>query len=193
MSTVQRQPPNATSPEHARRRFPYVLVLAALLLTGLVPALGALGATGDGTFSVKDVYGAVTVVGKGAVWGQLDRGALTITDPNPTDGVIKVSGYSSVKPGRADHSLVYTGANIHFQIVGGQYKLQVKTGEGIDLSAVGIGKATLAGDALAGVDPGTYALEGGKWQPVPFVSTTVAFGSAVSSTGTTTTTTTTTP
>jgi len=190
VSIVKRQPSNRTSSEPARRPFAYVLaVVPALLLVVLLPALAAHAAgnaSGDGTFSVKDVYGSVTVVGKGAVWGQLDRGFLTITDPNPTDGVIKVSGYTSTRPGRTDFSITYVGTNIHFQIVGGAYKLQFRGAAGVDLSAVGIGKATLIGDPFAGVDPGYYSLEGEKWQPVTLVQTTVAFGTPAAASTTTT-------
>jgi hypothetical protein len=152
--------------------------LCLILLCGLlvVPAaLAAPKASGDGVLELKAVYGAVTIAGKGALWGQVDKGKLIVTDPAPGDGDVYVSGYDSAPRLIGDTTTVYYGRNMHFRVTGGRYKLQFARAAGIDLTAVGVGKALVEPD-LSVVDDGHYALDGGKWKPIPFVTFSVPFG-----------------
>jgi hypothetical protein len=153
--------------------------LSITLLCGLILAPAALAATrasGDGVLELRSVAGTAALSGKGAIWGQLDKGALAVTDSNLGDGVILVSGaehtYASTK---LDDTTVYTGKDLHFRFVGvGKYKLLIK-GTGIDLTAVGVGTTTLTGDTRVD-DDGDYAVDGLKWKPVVFIGTVVNFG-----------------
>jgi hypothetical protein len=150
--------------------------LLLTLLCGLIvvpAALAAPRATGDGVLELKAVYGSVMIgriptPARGALWGQMDKGKLTVVDPVVGDGAILVSGWetkdTNVLPS-GYLATTYGGKNLHFRVTGGKYKLTF-VGSGIDLTAVGSGIAYLNGDENA-EDAGDYALDGGKWQAVP--------------------------
>jgi hypothetical protein len=146
------------------------------LLCGLVVAPAALAAgraVGDGVLELRAVYGTVQIgsvqtPARGALWGQMDKGTLSVIDPIVGDGAVFVSGYETKN--RYDlpsgyTKWVYGGKNLHFRVTGGKYKLTF-AGSGIDVTAVGIGIAYLNGDEDA-LDAGDYAVDGGKWLPVP--------------------------
>jgi len=154
--------------------------LCLILLCGLVAAPAALAATrvtGDGVLELSNVNGTVVVNGtRGTLWGQIDRGKVVVTDTNQADGQVLVSGYDTKRAGRVDGTTVYGGTELHFRVTGGKYRLFLK-GNSIDVTAVGVGAAQLSGDLLAD-DPGNYALDSGKWIPVPYFPVTrlVQFG-----------------
>jgi hypothetical protein len=142
--------------------------LCLILLCGLVAVPAALAAartTGDGVLELSKVDGLVVVNGtRGILWGQMDKGKLVVTDPIAGDGQVYVSGAEKTHI-VSDSVTVYSGLDIHFRVTGGKYKLRLQ-GTGIDFTAVGVGTAQLGGDVLAG-DPGVYALDSGKWIPIP--------------------------
>lgn len=145
--------------------------LFLILLAGLVvvpAALAASSAAGDGALELSAVYGNVTISGQGVLWGQMDKGTLVVTDSTGTAGDVSVTGGD--KPSRVlpDGSVMYAGRGLTFRITGGAYKLQFTNGNGIDLTTVGVGKATIV-PSLTVVDDGEYALDGGKWKPVPIL------------------------
>jgi hypothetical protein len=154
--------------------------LCFILLCGLVAVPAALAgarASGDGVLELTKVNGTVVLNGsRGTLWGQMDKGRLVVSDPVVGDGQVLVSGWETKKPGVLDGTIVYGGADVRFRVTGGRYRLSLK-GSGIDLTAVGVGTAQLSGDLLAG-DPGSYALDSGKWAPVPYfpASRLVQFG-----------------
>jgi len=148
--------------------------LLLTLLCGLIvvpAALAGVRATGDGVLELKSVSGFVQIgtadqPATGALWGQMDRGRLTIVDPVVGDGAVYVSGWEHRTPtDDSPRTVVYTGRDLHFRVTGGKYRL-IFQGSGIDLTAVGIGVAQLAGDDSA-LNPGSYAVDSGKWIPVP--------------------------
>ena len=153
--------------------------LSLILLAGLVvvpAALAASGSAGDGALELSAVYGNVTISGDGVLWGQMDKGALTVSDPTAGPGDISVTGAD--KPSRVlpDGSVLYVGRDLTFRINGTGYKLQFTNGNGIDLTTVGVGKATIV-PSLTVVDDGDYALDGGKWKSVPILDPlTVRYG-----------------
>jgi len=154
--------------------------LCLILLCGLVAApvaVASVRATSDGVFELRDVTAASAVINgtRGSIWGQMDSGRLTVTDPLPDDGQIYVTGAEHSRPGLNENVTVYTGKNIHFRVTGGKYRLSFK-GSGIDLTAVGVGTVSLLGDFFA-VDAGDYRIDGVKWINVPLVVKTVTFGS----------------
>jgi hypothetical protein len=142
--------------------------LSLTLLCGLIlapAAVAAVRATGDGVLELRNVDAKATITGKGAIWGQLDGGTLKVTDANLDDNLVaQVSGAERTRPTTEPGVTIYSGKNIHFRFTGGRYKFSI-TGTGIDVTAVGVGKAWLAGDIEQG-DDGDYAIDNGKWQPV---------------------------
>lgn len=151
--------------------------LLLVLLCGLfaVPtAVAASRATGDGVLELQAVNGTVTIgsalkPARGALWGQMDDGTLKVLDPDGSDKNIFVSGQDK-KPVVTDTDYgkltTYVGHDLHFRVTGGYYKLSFK-GDGIDLTAVGVGLARLAGDPTA-LSTGSYAVDDADWSPVPF-------------------------
>ncbi|HEU5363358.1 MAG TPA: hypothetical protein VFU56_08430 [Gaiellaceae bacterium] len=151
----------------------FVILLASLV--AVPAALAAKRAVGDGVLELKSADGRV-VIGKdatparGLLWGQMDRGKLIVVDPLPGDGnQVLVSGAERKSPPLYNDSgalvTTYWGANLHFRVTGGKYRL-VFDGTGIDLTAIGTGIAYLTGDPNA-VDAGYYAVDSGKWVPMP--------------------------
>jgi hypothetical protein len=153
--------------------------LSLILLAGLVvvpAALAASGSAGDGALELSGVYGNVTINGDGVLWGQMDKGALIVSDPTAGPGDISVTGVDKPSKVLPDGSVLYVGRDLTFRINGTGYKLQFVNGNGIDLTTVGVGKATIV-PSLTVVDDGEYALDGGKWKPVPILDPlTVRFG-----------------
>ena len=117
----------------------------------------------------KVAVGSFAQPAKGVLWGQMDKGTLKAVDPVLGDGQVLVSGYDTKTPTAATDTApkmtVYTGSNMHFRVTGGKYTL-IFNGSGIDLTAVGVGIASLWGSTSAD-DPGTYAVDSGDWQAVP--------------------------
>jgi hypothetical protein len=158
------------------RRLSLTLLFAAVLAPA---ALAAPRAAGDGTLAGKDIYGSVTITARGVIWGQIDSGTITVTDPDPTDTTVlapKLSGCDFRGPGLAPGSTVCIGSigsnGVHFQI-SGRYRLSI-VGKGIDFSAVGVGKGTVDGADKA-IDTGRYAVGDDAWQDVPYFGTAFVF------------------
>ncbi len=154
------------------RRF---LVILLCSLTAVPMAVAASRATGDGVLELKSAYGSVAIgkegqPARGALWGQMDKGRLTVVDPTPTDGQIFVSGWENREVKQTPDTglpsvVVYSGTNLHFRVTGGKYRLYFN-GSGIDLTAVGVGVAYLYGSDTV-VDPGYYAVDSGDWLSMP--------------------------
>jgi hypothetical protein len=153
-----------------------IVVMIACALVAVPSAYAASRATGDGVLELKSVAGTVTIgkegqPARGILWGQMDKGRLVVVDPVPGDAqTIFVSGWEkrTVVNTAADGTpmvIAYSGTDLHFRVTGGKYRLSF-SGSGIDLTAVGIGVAYLAGDPLA-TTAGDYALDSGKWVSVP--------------------------
>jgi hypothetical protein len=152
--------------------------LCLTLLCGFVAvpaALAATHATGDGVLEIKDASGIIVLnTTRGTVWGQLARGKLVVNDPLSGDGSVYVSGAESIVR-NAENVTTYRGADLHFRVTGGKARLWFKA-TGLDLTAVGVGNAQFTGDAFV-VDAGAYAVDSGKWKPVPVYATiSVPFG-----------------
>jgi hypothetical protein len=132
-------------------------LLLALLALGLpVAGLASLSA-GDGTLSVDDGRGKVTIQARGGVIGRLERGTVTIYDLTPDDAndpVVFGDDQPVVLLG--ENGTRYTGAGMRFRLIGGRYRILIQ-GRGIDLSAVGKGFGTIRGDIG---QPGVYSLDG---------------------------------
>ncbi len=149
--------------------------LTFALLVGLaVPATSAAGPRGpnDGTLSVRDARGAITISARGGVIGSFAQGRVTIIDPIEGDGTGPiVSGEEIYRP--IDEATdFYRGTNVRFRIIGGRFTIRVQ-GRGIHLSLVGKGSVTMNGagrleDGLA--DDGSYSVNGGAYAAIPDIA-----------------------
>jgi hypothetical protein len=143
-----------------------LLTFAVLALLAL-PAAAAARERGpnDGTLSVKDGRGMVTIQGRGGVIGTLAKGSVTISDPIDGDGTGPIVTGDDFPPiERNDTTTTWRGTGVRFRIIGGTFKIVVR-GRGINLSYVGKGNVILNG---AGTDDdGTYAVNGAEYSPIP--------------------------
>ena len=159
------------------RKASLILLCGLILAPGALAAVRTTSAVGDGVLELRDVNATkANIYAKGAVWGQLDYGQLKVTDFNPDDNIsAQVSGAESRRLTAEPGVTIYTGKNIHFRFTGNRYIKFSIVGSGIDVTAVGSGRALLVGDP-EWYDDGDYARDNGKWQPVPLTSTLVLFG-----------------
>ena len=131
-------------------------VLLALLALGL-PVAGVAGlSSGDGTLSVEDGRGKVTIQARGAIIGRLDRGTVTVYDLTPEDANDPYVFGADQPLALVGDGIKYAGAGLRFRIIGGRYRIVIQ-GRGIDLSAVGKGFGSIKGDPG---QFGVYSLDG---------------------------------
>jgi hypothetical protein len=158
------------------RRLCLLLLLSVLALPTL--ALGARSAPGDGSLVVKDANGAIVIQGDGLVFGQFDRGTLTVLEYKPdSTSAPSVTG-AKMRLGRGRLNVVYTGSKVRFLFPGGRYVLRFD-GVGIDISAVGKGAVQVTGKGS--LDDGSFAVNGAKplsLTPVPAVANYGGLGGA---------------
>ncbi len=132
------------------------LCLALLALLVPVAAVSAVDA-GEGTLSVEDGRGKVSLDARGGVIGRLDRGTIVVFDKNPGDANFPVvTGADQPDLFLADGSIRYRGAGLRFRVIGGGFRISIQ-GRGIDLSVVGKGTGFIEGDTI---EPGVYSLNG---------------------------------
>jgi hypothetical protein len=159
------------------RRAPLVLVTMLALGAGLVTTASA--ADDDGTLSVQAAAGLVQVRATGAVIGRLTNfGSVRITDADATDGgalqLFCPDGKQNISAQTLDpddKTVVCTGENIRFRLVGGAFRLAIN-GSGINLSLVGKGHVVLAGTVTPvgtgdGYTTGTYSVNDGDPVELP--------------------------
>ena len=144
------------------RRLLTFAMLAALTL----PAASAARTQGasDGTLSVRDGRGTITISGRGGVIGSFARGSVTINDPVDGDGTGPVVTGDEWSKDRNDTTTTWGGTKVRFRIIGGSFRIVVK-GRGINLSLVGKGNVTLAGAGTG--DDGSYSVNGGDYLALP--------------------------
>jgi opacity protein-like surface antigen len=144
------------------RRLLTFAMLAALAL----PAASAARtqAANDGTVSVRDARGTITISGRGGVIGSFARGSVTIADPIEGDGTGPVVTGDDWSRDRDATTTTWGGTKVRFRIIGGSFRIVVR-GRGINLSLVGTGKVTLSGAGTA--DDGSYSVNGGDYISVP--------------------------
>jgi hypothetical protein len=142
---------------------------SALTLAGTALATAARGPVEDGTLSVRDGRGSVTLKMKGGVIGRFARGTLTVTDPDGQTEVEVVRGAERSRPinGR---TTIYSGSGIRFRISDDQKILIKVAASKTNLSAVGRGDVWLdgRGDPEEGVFfDGSYSLNGEDYKSLP--------------------------
>jgi hypothetical protein len=145
-----------------RRLLPFAVLALALAL----PAGSAARTHGpsDGTLSVKDGRGVITIQGRGAVIGSFAQGSVRITDPIDGDGTGPIVTGDDWSKERSETTTVWGGTKVRFRNIGGTFKVVVR-GRGINLSFVGKGIVTVNG---AGTEnDGTYATNGAEYSAIP--------------------------
>jgi hypothetical protein len=151
------------------RRFllPFAL-LAALALPALAAALER--PTGDGTLSVKDAKGVVTITVRGAFVGRVESGYVRIQDVNPDDGPGPLCWGAEARNDVSDTTTAYIGNDLRFRSTGGSVRVRIR-GVGIHLSVVGRGSVTLDGEGTP--DDGLFSLNGDDFRSLPDKPTTL--------------------
>jgi opacity protein-like surface antigen len=142
------------------------LLTFALLLALALPAASAARVRGlnDGTLSIRDARGMITIQGRGGVIGSFARGSVTINDPIDSDGTGPIVTGDEWSKERSDTTTTWGGTRVRFRNIGGMFKVVVR-GRGISLSFVGKGNVSLKGAGTE--DDGTYSVNGGEYSPVP--------------------------
>jgi hypothetical protein len=142
------------------------LLTLTLLAAVLAPAAASARthSVTDGTLSVKDGRGVITIQGRGGVIGSFAKGAVTITDPIDGDGTGPIVNGDEWSKERSDTTTTWGGNHVRFRMIGGAFKIVVR-GRGINLSYVG--KATVTLNGAGTDDDGTFSVNGGDYSPVP--------------------------
>jgi hypothetical protein len=143
-----------------------LLTFAVLALALALPAGAGARPSGptDGTLSVRDARGIVTIQGRGGVIGSFAKGSVTINDPIDGDGTGPIVTGDDWSKDRNDTTTTWGGTKVRFRMIGGTFKIVVK-GRGINLSFVGVGNVILQG--AGSDDDGVYATNGAEYSSVP--------------------------
>jgi opacity protein-like surface antigen len=144
------------------RRLLTFAMLAALVLPAASAARSQ--SVSDGTLSVRDARGTITISGRGGVIGSFARGSVTISDPVEGDGTGPIVTGDEWSKDRNDTTTTWGGQKVRFRIIGGSFRIVVK-GRGINLSLVGKANVTLNGVGTG--DDGTYSVNGGDYLAMP--------------------------
>jgi opacity protein-like surface antigen len=137
-------------------------VLAALALPAASAARDQ--SVSDGTLSVQNGRGTITISARGGVIGSFARGSVRISDPIDGDGTGPIVTGDEWSNERDATTTTWGGTRVRFRIIGGSFRIVVK-GRGINLSLVGTGKVTLDGAGTG--DDGSYSVNGGEYLPMP--------------------------
>jgi hypothetical protein len=143
-----------------------LLTFAVLALALALPAGAAARQRGtdDGTLSVKDARGVVTIQGRGAVIGNFNKGQVTINDPVDGDGTGPIVTGDEWSKDKSETATVWGGTKVRFRIIGGTFRIVVR-GRGINLSFVG--KANIILNGMGTDDDGSYATNGSDYNLIP--------------------------
>ena len=151
------------------------LLTFAMLVTALaLPASSGARERGpnDGTLSVKDARGTITLNVRGGLIGSFANGRVTISDPIEGDGTGPIVTGEDFPPiERNETTTTWRGTRVRFRIIGGAFRVVIK-GRGINLSLVGKGNVTLKGAGT--FDDGTYAVNGEIYSFIPELPLTFA-------------------
>jgi len=147
------------------------LVATCLLALAVSVPVGIAASRSAGTLSVEGGVGFVTVRGQGTLVGRMDRGEVVLADLSPID---QWSPRMNGVPRGRLASL--RGRDVTFFVPGGRYRIVLR-GDGISLSARGVGAAQLRARTGARFDTGTYATGDAARLPLSEELTRITFGS----------------
>ena len=120
-----------------------LLILGLILLAVPTAAYSAKSPPANGTLSIREGRGVVTLNAKGSFTGRV-RGKLTVTDPTPNDSKHAIVYGASKTTFRGLKTTIYQGRNVRFRLIGARYRIRVE-GKAIFLSAIGRGTGTIDG------------------------------------------------
>lgn len=146
------------------------LLAVLVLVAALAVSTGWAAANVPGTLSIEDARGIVTVRGTGTLIGRLEKGELVIVDLSPADQWSpRINGVPRAR-------VVGTrGKDVNYFVPGGRYKVVVR-GEGIAVSARGVGYALLRARPGPAGDGGVFSIGDDDPEPLPDDATKVTFG-----------------
>lgn len=130
-----------------------VVFVTLLVLATPFAAAASVRAPGDGTLSVKNLDGRITVVAKGAVIGRCDQCTLTLDDWKNDEITPVVLGAKGVDLDDDGAKERFTGKDLRWKVIGGSFRMIVRNAKGAHLSIVGKGPFV----SIAGTD-GTFSL-----------------------------------
>jgi hypothetical protein len=152
-----------------------LILLVTAALVGPSTVLAGTSTKGDGTLSVKDASGIVTIAARGIVFGRVDNGWVRIVDYRPDDtNSFEDFGTCDITRFLDDHTTLCKGTGLRFRFAAGKFDVRVG-GRGLNLTAVGKGTGTIDGADTA-PDPGTYSVNGGAFEPLPFFASSFVLG-----------------
>ena len=143
------------------KRLALICFVATLALAGSAVA----AAPPDGTLTVKNGIGRIVIAGKGAIIGHFDTGSVQIRDPDPSDGTGPIVNGADATRFINEHTTRYSGTDVRFRMIGGTFSITI-VATNIDISLVGKGSVSVVGRGTD--DDGSYSLNGGPAQPIPF-------------------------
>jgi hypothetical protein len=150
---------------------PPKVVFFCLSLAMLVAATAAAAARGpmeDGTLTVRDGRGQLTLKFRGSLIGRLNRGKVTVTASSTGTTTAVVRGWETREA--TPQGTVYTGAGIRFRVADDRRVTVKLNGKGLNFSAVGRGDAYIdgIGNPTAGIFfDGTYSLNSEAYKSLP--------------------------
>src|SRR5438552_1457191 len=107
------------------RRLLTFAMLVALALPATSAARGR--SANDGTLSLRDARGTITISARGGVIGSFAKGSVTISDPIDGDGTGPIVTGDDFPPiERHDTTTTWRGTKVRFRIIGGTFKIRVK-------------------------------------------------------------------
>ena len=150
-----------------------LVLVSAVALLAVVPTASRAtqSAPGDGCLVVQDGRGIVSINAKGYVFGRFDQGYVEVTDLSPGDGSPpKVYGWERARTVGGDTTR-YIGNDVRFRS-SGRFLIRVNANSGINVSAVGRGRARLSSDDF--IDAGSFSVDAESFcddgfQPMPDV------------------------
>ncbi len=150
-----------------------VLLTAAVVALVALPSLASGGPASreDGTLSIRDGRGDVTLNVRGAAIGRFTRGQLVVTDYGDEDENAPVVRGCDIGPKQLSAiKTLCAGTNIRFRMIGGRWGIKLVNMRDLDASVVGRGRGTLDGDGDFGAGiffDGTYSLNGDGYRSLP--------------------------
>jgi hypothetical protein len=135
-----------------------VVFVTLLALAAPLTAAGTALAPGDGTLSVQNLDGFIEIRAKGAVIGRCDQCNLLLVERIGADEIDPVvSGPARRIDVDADgDNERFIGRDLRWKMLGGSFRMVVRSGVDVDFSAVGNGRVWVRGTK------GTYVLNGGE-------------------------------
>jgi hypothetical protein len=140
-----------------------MLALALALALPVGAAARERGPT-DGTLSIREARGVITIQGRGAIIGSFAKGSVRINDPVDGDGTGPIVTGDEWSKDVSETATTWGGSKVRFRNIGGAFRIVVR-GRGINLSFVGKGNVILNG--AGSEDDGTYSFNGGAYNLVP--------------------------